>query len=68
VYGWTAPAAPRVLAGTVRAEVRRDRAAGGAAGPSLVWHGTRVIGAALGTRAAALPAPVRRALSLEGRA
>ena len=65
VYGWTAPAAPRVLAGTVRAEVRRDRAAGSATWPAVQWHGARVLGTALGTRADRLPAPVRRRLSLE---
>ncbi len=68
VYGWTAPADPRVLAGTVRAEVRADRAAGSAVVPALAYHGARVLGAALGTRSGRLPAPLRRALSLEGRA
>jgi rhamnosyltransferase len=70
VYGWTAPAAPRVLAGTVRAEVRKDRAFEPSApvGTSLAWHGARVLGAALGTRAERLPAPVRARLSLERRA
>jgi len=68
LYGWTAPAAPRVLAGTVRAQVRADRAYGGAMWPSVQWHGARVLGAALGTRAERLPAALRRRLSLEGRA
>jgi glycosyltransferase involved in cell wall biosynthesis len=66
LYGWTAPASPRILAGTVRAEMRKDRAFGGAS--SLTWHAARVLGAALGTRAGRLPAPVRRSLSLERRA
>jgi rhamnosyltransferase len=69
VYGWTAPASPRVLAGTVRAEVHKDRAFDPAAplAPSLAWHGARVLGAALGTRAQRLPRTVRARLSLEGR-
>lgn len=67
LYGWTAPASPAVLAGTVRAEVRRDRAFGGAVAPSVAWHAARVIGAALGTRADRLPAALRRRMSLEGR-
>ena len=70
VYGWTAPASPRVLAGTLRAEVRKDRAfdASCPLPTSVAWHAARVTGAALGTRAGRLPAPVRRRLSLEGRA
>lgn len=68
VYGWTAPASPRVLAGTVRAEVRKDRAYGSAAWPAVRWHAARVLGAALGTRAEHLPAPLRARLSLERRA
>jgi rhamnosyltransferase len=69
LYGWTAPVAPRVVAGTVRAEVRRDRAFDPrcSVGESLRWHGMRAVGAALGTRADRLPASVRRRLSLEGR-
>src|SRR4051812_30725860 len=69
VYGWTAPASPRVMAGTVRAEVRKDRAfePDAPVGASLAWHGARVVGAALGTRADRLPAAVRARLSLEGR-
>ena len=63
--GWTAPASPRVMAGTVRAEMRKDRAYGG--GTSVAWHAARVLGAALGTRAHALPAPARKWLSLERR-
>lgn len=70
LYGWTAPAAPRVLAGTVRAEVRRDRAfaPGAPLAASVAFHTARVAGAALGTRADRLPPAMRRALSLEGRA
>ena len=64
--GWTAPVSPRVMAGTVRAEMRKDRAFGG--GTSVGWHAARVLGAALGTRAHALPEPARRWLSLERRA
>jgi rhamnosyltransferase len=69
VYGWTVGASPRVIAGTVRAEVGKDRAfePGGTAG-SLGYHAARALGAALGTRADRLPASLRRLLSLEGRA
>jgi glycosyltransferase involved in cell wall biosynthesis len=69
LYGWTAPASPRVMAGTVRAEVRKDRAfdAGASVGASLAWHGARVAGAALGTRADRLPPVLRARLSLERR-
>lgn len=68
VHGWTAPAAPRALAGTVRAEVRRDRAYGAGTAESITWHTARVLGAALGSRADGLPPALRRALSLESRA
>lgn len=69
VYGWIAPANPRTLLGTVRAEVGKDRAFDRAAPvpASLAWHGARVLGAALGTRAHRLPGPVRARLSLERR-
>lgn len=70
VYGWTAPSDPRTLLGTVRTEVGRDRRFGAGDGElahSIAYHGTRVLGAALGTRAERLPATVRRRLSLEGR-
>ncbi len=68
VYGWTAPAHPRVMAGTVRAEVRRDRLVGGGVMQPMAYHGARALGAALGTRADRLPRAARRLLSLEGRA
>lgn len=64
--GWRAPISPRVMAGTIRAEMRKDRAFAGES--SAAWHTARVLGAALGTRADRLPAFVRRALSAEGRA
>jgi hypothetical protein len=69
VYGWTTATSPRAVLGTIRAEVRKDRAfePGGLAA-SLGYHGARAVGAALGTRADRLPAAVRRRLSLEGRA
>lgn len=68
LYGWTVGASPRVVAGTIRAEVRKDRAfePGRTAG-SLGYHAARALGAALGTRADRLPPAVRRRLSLEGR-
>lgn len=59
VYGWTAPAHPRVIAGTAR---RR------AAGPGeLPYHLGREVTAAVATRADRLPTALRRRLSLEGR-
>jgi rhamnosyltransferase len=69
VYGWTTATSPRAVAGTIRAEVRKDRAfeAGGTA-RSVGYHAARAVGAALGTRADRIPAAVRRRLSLEGRA
>ena len=69
VYGWTTATSPRAVLGTIRAEVRKDRAfeAGGIA-ESLGYHSARAVGAALGSRADRLPAAVRRRLSLEGRA
>ena len=68
VYGWTAPANPRVVAGTVRAGVRADRAEGAGTLQALGYHLERAIGAAAGTRADRLPPAVRRRLSLERRA
>lgn len=68
VYGWTAPRRPRAVLGDVRAQVRADRLAGAHTLPSATYHLERALAAALGTRAHALPAPVRRALSLERRA
>ena len=60
--GWRAPLSPRVMVGTVRAGMRQDGRA------SFSWHTARVLGAALGTRADRLPAPLRRVLSAEHRA
>jgi rhamnosyltransferase len=70
LYGFSAPASPRIMAGTVRAEVRKDRAFAPDAPVlgSVAFHGARVLGAALGTRADRLPPVVRRRLSLERRA
>jgi rhamnosyltransferase len=68
LYGWTAPLSPRVMAGTVRVEARRDRAFGAGYGEAVRWHSARVLGAALGTRADRLPATLRSRLSLERRA
>lgn len=68
VHGFVAPASPRIMAGTVRVEVRRDRAYGSATWPAVQWHAARALGAALGTRADRLPGPVRSRLSLERRA
>ncbi len=67
VYGWTAPASPRVIAGTIRAEVRKDRAYGADTGDALRWHAARALAAALGTRADGLPRELRRRLSLDRR-
>ena len=68
VHGHVAPLHPRRVTGEVRAQVRADRAAGAGRLESLGYHGPRAVMAALGTRADRLPAPLRRRLSLEGRA
>ena len=69
LYGWETARTPRAVLGTIRAEVRKDRAfEPGGTLPSLGYHGARAVGAALGTRSARLPAAARRRLSLEGRA
>jgi glycosyltransferase involved in cell wall biosynthesis len=68
LYGWVMPASPRIMAGTVRVEVRRDRAYGARTADAVKWHTARVLGGALGTRAERLPSAVRRQLSLERRA
>lgn len=68
VYGWTAPRRPRAVVGHIRAQVRADRAAGACGLPSAAYHLERALAAALGTRSGALPAAVRRTLSLERRA
>lgn len=79
VYGHVEEAGWPYMPAVVRAGVRRDRAflrSEGADGweldrgtlESLLHHGIRTAGMALGTRADRLPAPLRRALSREGRA
>jgi rhamnosyltransferase len=69
LYGWQTAGSPRAVLGTIRAEVRKDRAfEPGGARQSLGYHGARAVGAALGTRSARLPSAARRRLSLEGRA
>jgi rhamnosyltransferase len=78
VHGHVADAHAYRLLGHVRGQVRRDRAYGrahGVAGTaldaatlrSLEYHAARALGAALGSRAPALPAGVRRRLSAESR-
>jgi glycosyltransferase involved in cell wall biosynthesis len=78
VYGHVEEAGWPHTPAVVRAGVRRDRAflrAAGADGweldrgtlESLLYHGVRAAGLALGTRADRLPAALRRALSREGR-
>lgn len=62
VYGWTAPAHPRTVMGTVRQRAARDGVR------SLPYHAGRELTAAVATRAEHLPPGVRRRLSLEGRA
>jgi GT2 family glycosyltransferase len=78
VYGWREPAAPRQLAARVRGELayaerelaregvpRRERTAALA---RLAWRSAvRLAGMQLGSHADALPAALRRALSLERR-
>jgi glycosyltransferase involved in cell wall biosynthesis len=78
VYGHVEEAGWPYTPAVVRAGVRGDRAymrARGARGweldratlESLAYHGMRTTAAILGTRADRLPAPLRRALSREGR-
>jgi glycosyltransferase involved in cell wall biosynthesis len=74
VYGHREAANPRQTLGRVRAEVRRDREFAAANGSSrgltarsVGYHAARAVAAALGSRADSLPAPVRRAMSLERR-
>jgi glycosyltransferase involved in cell wall biosynthesis len=75
VYGHVESANPRTTLGRVRAEVRRDREFAAANGSprgliarSVGYHAARAVAAALGSRADSLPAPIRRAMSLERRA
>jgi glycosyltransferase involved in cell wall biosynthesis len=79
VYGHVEEVGLRHSLGTVRRSVRSDRELmrrEGAAGPDLLrgtldsalFHVLRGAGAALGSRADRIPAPVRRVLSREGRA
>jgi GT2 family glycosyltransferase len=79
VYGWREPAAPRHLARQLRGSLGQSRRELiGAGAPSVHCRATlvetgrhhvvRLAGALLGSRADLLPAPVRRRLSLEGRA
>jgi glycosyltransferase involved in cell wall biosynthesis len=70
VYGYRDPANPRALARRTAALVRADVASAGprVLGRSLLHHGVRTAGSALGGRADRLPAFASRALSLERRA
>jgi GT2 family glycosyltransferase len=79
VYGWREPASPRRLVRGLRGELgatRRELSAAGVESwgrPATLagvtrHHVLRSTGALLGSRAGALPAWARRALSLEGRA
>ncbi|HEX8064973.1 MAG TPA: glycosyltransferase family 2 protein [Thermoleophilaceae bacterium] len=79
VYGHVEEVGVRHTLGTIRTQVRRDRAfmrSEGRAGAaldrgtleSLRFHASRAAGAALGSRADRIPDPLRRALSREGRA
>jgi GT2 family glycosyltransferase len=78
VYGWREPASPPALVRGLRGELGATRGelrvagvnpAGRAATLAAVTrhHVLRTIGALIGSRASALPAWLRRALSLEGR-
>jgi glycosyltransferase involved in cell wall biosynthesis len=73
VYGHVEKVGVRHTLGTIRVNVRRDRAwarargGGEVAAESAAFHTVRALGAALGTRADRIPPPLRRALSLEGR-
>ena len=77
--GWVEPFAPRATLGGIRRQVQRDtewmQAQGWPAARRAAWaprslahHSGRKLFAWLGSRADRLPARVRRALSLEGRA
>ena len=59
VYGWTAPANPRTIAGTARRRAAAPR--------ELAYHLGREVTAAVATRADRLPPALRRGLSLERR-
>ncbi len=78
VYGWREPARPGELARKLRGELAQTRRAASRAGltgaprratlaAASRHHVIRLAGAVLGSRADRLPAPARRALSLERR-
>jgi rhamnosyltransferase len=78
VYGHVEELGVRFTLGTIRVQVRRDRAFMAAEGSSgweldratlgsLRFHASRAAGAVLGSRADRLPAALRRHLSREGR-
>lgn len=78
VYGWREPARPAELARKLRGELAQTRRAASREGLTGVprratlaaasrHHVIRLAGAVLGSRADRLPAPARRALSLERR-
>ena len=79
VYGHVEEAGLRYTVGTARRAVIRDREFMRSEGASareirrrtldsVLFHALRAVGAALGSRADRIPAPVRRVLSREGRA
>jgi GT2 family glycosyltransferase len=77
VYGWREPASPRHLMRQLRGalgQARTEMAREGASGRGRTFayvsrhHLARLTGALLGSRAERLPDPIRRRLSLEGRA
>jgi GT2 family glycosyltransferase len=79
VYGWREPASPRHLLSRLRGALAAARRVGGEQGvapavraPALagvaVHQLASLAGALLGSRADRIPAPLRRRLSLEGRA
>ena len=79
VYGHVEEAGLRYTVGTARRAVIRDREFMRSEGASareirrrtldsVLFHALRAAGAALGSRADRIPAPVRRVLSREGRA
>jgi glycosyltransferase involved in cell wall biosynthesis len=74
VYGHVEQVGPRYTLGTIRRNVRRDRAFAAARGEgevalrSATFHALRAAGAALGTRADRLPPRVRLWCSADGRA
>jgi len=79
VHGLREPLSPRFVAARLRNDVAAERAAAAREGltgaaleratlAAMRYHAQRALGRSLGTNADRLPGPLRRRLSLEGRA